>query len=150
MAEETVAIAELRELATTARNGIPTLQRALDAVLAAAPSPKHTTDEVQFASCVTTAVGQMATLVQLNTPGQAWRQAPDDLLVRDLPNLNRQMLEQLVVKALEPATSGFGSVVALFKGAPPLPFVSDLRALAREMIDGLTVGELRRRSTVRS
>jgi hypothetical protein len=148
MAEETIAVAELRELAVTARNGLPTLQRALDAVLAAAPSQKHTTDEVQFAMSVTTAVGQMSILVRLNTPGSVWQQAADDTLVRDLPKLNRHGLEEVLVKALEPATSGFGSVVALFKGAPPLPFVSDLRALAGEMIDGLTVGELRRRSTV--
>ena len=148
MAEETMAIAELRELATTARNGLPTLQRALDAVLAAAPSQKHTTDEVQFVVSVRTAVAQMSSMVQLYTPGRAWQQAAADTLVRDLPELNRQGLEQLLVKALEPATSGFGSVVALFKGAPPLPFVSDLRALAGEMIDGLTVGELKRRSTV--
>jgi hypothetical protein len=56
-------------------------------------------------------------------------------------------LEKVVVKVFEPPVSGFGSVMAMFKGAPSLPFVSDLRTLACEMIDGLTVGEVKRRST---
>jgi len=51
------------------------------------------------------------------------------------------------MRALEPPVSGFGLLVAIFK-SPALPFVDDIRALAREMVEGLTIGELKRRSTI--
>lgn len=137
----------LRALIKASRNGLPSLQRAVDSLgylgLSAAA------EVALLESCVQEAVGQFQALVTLSTTTSAWEQAPDDTLLCDLPDLLPGALAPLIARALEPPLVGVQmKAVALLHGYHPLPFMDDLLSVAHEMTEGLTIGEVRSRATV--
>jgi hypothetical protein len=143
------AVAQLTEAVKASRNGLPALAHAIDAISAAPSSAKTDADAVLLASCVTRTLGQLHALVTIGSLSGEWKEASDDTLLRDLPGMRpRENLELLILRALEPPASTFGAILALFKGGLSLPFVADMKVLAKEMVDGITIGEVRRRANV--
>jgi hypothetical protein len=148
MASKDESLAALRQAVAASRNRLPTLQLAIDAAASASNTPKIEADVAQLASCVTATLGQIRPLLMLSMPLDKMKSAADETLLRDLPDLRRDNLEHLLVRALEPPVTGFGLVLAAFRGVPKHAFLPDIKALASEIIDGLTVGEVRRRAKV--
>lgn len=141
----TQAIAQLKAVVNASGNGLPTLARALEALTSAPNSSQADADAALLADCVIRAVRQMRGIVVIGSVSNEWEQAPAGTLLRDLPGMRpRGNLELLILRALERPVSTFGAVLALFKGGPSLPFIADLRVLATEIVDGLTIGEVNR------
>lgn len=146
------AFQQLSQVVEASRNGLPCLARALEAVSAAPASPKVDADVALLASSVLTTLSQLHSLIRIAASTPEWETVSDETLLRDIPGIRaldgkppRENLENLIRRALEPRATVFEAIAALFKGGLALPFIPRLNVLAVELVDGWTMGEVRRR-----
>lgn len=142
------ALATLESLIATAHNGLPCLHAARDRLLLDTGSVSDADASVLSLS-IETAMGQLSLILRLFVTERVLRSAPDEVLLCDLPQLRRQGLDELLAKALEPSARGLRALLSEVVGPLPLPVIGDVRVLAREIVDGLPLGEVRRRATSR-
>lgn len=128
-----------------APNGLPCLLRLHDLLLEDDESVSDA-DASTIAWALDTTLRHTLTFVRLAVPDRVVRDSPDGVLLADLPDLRRSNLQTLLARALEPPATGLRTILSMFAGPLPLPVVGDVHVLARELVEGMTLGEVRRRA----
>lgn len=118
-------IERLNDAIRSATNGLPALRSAVERFSAAPGDYLINAERAEVARSVTATLGRMLAMVKLSASPKTCEEAPDDALVRELGDLRRVDLERLLVGELAWAPNYNSKVVG-------------------EMIDGFTMGELRR------
>ena len=147
------ALMAVESLIAVAQCAMPSLLAARDRLLFDHASIADA-DADSVASSLEIATGQILLMLPLYTSKRVRDTTPDDLLLCDVAVSPAGAFERfvaLLATALEPTPRNLREKMSsFFLGRPiALPLIGDTRVLARELIGGLTLGEVRRRDALR-